>query len=151
MIAGLLGKFLHQMIRPSKISFKPTGNMFQKTSSNNTKNVTIAIPFMIKRNTNDPCEIKVHHSKGPAYIAKRNQMRPLTQLGRSFINGGQIIGLTLILTVISGVFMWILVSGWRISSGSAKIYTNLPRNRLIFVLLLVDWFKGIKFGNSISR
>lgn len=105
---GLLGKFLRQMIRPSKISFKPTGNMFQKTSSNNTKNVTIAIPFMIKRNTNDPCEIKVHHSKGPAYIAKRNQMKPLTQLGRSFINGGQIIGLTLILTVISGVFMWIL-------------------------------------------
>ncbi|XP_022784223.1 uncharacterized protein LOC111324830 isoform X2 [Stylophora pistillata] len=106
--AGFLGTFLRQMIKPSKISFKPTEKKFQKTSSNNTQNVTIAIPFMIKRNTDDPCEIKVHHSKGPAYIAKRNRMKPLEQLGGSFINGGQIIGLTLILTVISGVFIWIL-------------------------------------------
>ena len=68
------------------------------------------MPVMIKKNANDPCEIKVHLSKGPAYVAKRNQMKPLTQLGLSFINGGQIIGLTLILTVISGVFIWILVS-----------------------------------------
>ena len=52
----------------------------------------------------DPCTIKVYYSKGPAYIVKRNELKPLTQLGRSFINGGQIIGLTLILTVISGVF-----------------------------------------------
>lgn len=114
-IAGLLCKFLRQLIKPSRISFKLTKNKFEKTSSNNTGNTTIAIPFMIRRNTDDPCEIKVHHSKGPAYIAKRNQMQPLTQLGRSFINGGQIIGLTLILTVISGVIIWILVSLFIIS------------------------------------
>lgn len=79
--------------------------------SNNTENTTILMPVMVKTNVdNDPCTIKVYHSKGPAYIVKRNVLKPLTQLGRSFINGGQIIGLTLILTVISGVFMWILVS-----------------------------------------
>lgn len=101
------------MIKPERISFKLTGRKFAKASSlpsNSTGNVTISMPVMIKKNVDDPCEIKVHLSKGPAYIAKRNQMKPLTQLGLSFINGGQIIGLTLILTVISGVFIWILVS-----------------------------------------
>ena len=69
------------------------------------------MPVMVKTSMgDDPCTIKVYYSKGPAYIVKRNVLKPLTQLGRSFINGGQIIGLTLILTVISGVFMWILVS-----------------------------------------
>ena len=71
------------------------------------------MPVMIKTNAEaKPCIIKIYHSKGPVYIVKRNVMKPLTQLGRSFINGGQIIGLTLILTVISGVFMWILVSNY---------------------------------------
>ena len=81
--------------------------------SNTTQNTTIIMPVIIKKNirdaSKDQCHMKVHHSKGPVYIVKRNVMKPLTQLGRSFINGGQIIGLTLILTVISGVFMWILV------------------------------------------
>ncbi len=103
------------MIKPqSRISYKLTEvKKFVKASSqpsNSSENVTISLPVMIKTNVDDPCEIKVYLSKGPAYIAKRNQMKPLTQLGLSFINGGQIIGLTLILTVISGVFIWILVS-----------------------------------------
>lgn len=103
------------MIKPhSRISYKLTEvKKFVKAStqpSNSSGNVTISLPVMIKTNVDDPCEIKVYLSKGPAYIAKRNQMKPLTQLGLSFINGGQIIGLTLILTVISGVFIWILVS-----------------------------------------
>lgn len=101
------------MIKPDRITYKPAQRKFTKSSiliSNSTGNVTISMPVMIKKNANDPCEIKVHLSKGPAYVAKRNQMKPLTQLGLSFINGGQIIGLTLILTVISGVFIWILVS-----------------------------------------
>lgn len=101
------------MIKQERISYKPARPNFAKAPplpSNSTGNVTITMPVMIKKNANDPCEIKVHLSKGPAYVAKRNQMKPLTQLGLSFINGGQIIGLTLILTVISGVFIWILVS-----------------------------------------
>lgn len=101
------------MIKPDRITYKPARRKFTKSSiliSNSTGNVTISMPVMIKKNANGPCEIKVHLSKGPAYVAKRNQMKPLTQLGLSFINGGQIIGLTLILTVISGVFIWMLVS-----------------------------------------
>ena len=101
------------MIEPSRISYKISKKRFVKASSqrsNSSENVTISMPVMIKKNVDDPCQIKVHLSKGPAYIAKRNQMKPLTQLGLSFINGGQIIGLTLILTVISGIFIWILVS-----------------------------------------
>jgi len=105
---------------PNKIYYKPNLNPQKKTQNfktllgqhqpNNTVNTTILMPIMIKTNVdNDPCAVKVHHSKGPAYIVKRNVMKPLTQLGRSFINGGQIIGLTLILTVISGVIIWILV------------------------------------------
>ena len=83
------------------------------------------MPVMIKKTVNDPCEIKVHLSKGPAYVAKRNQMKPLTQLGLSFINGGQIIGLTLILTVISGVFIWILVSITTVQESSFPILAFL--------------------------
>lgn len=101
------------MIKPERISYKPARPNFAKAPplpSNSSGNVTITMPVMIKKNANDPCEIKVHLSKGPAYVAKRNQMKPLTQLGLSFINAGQIIGLILILTVISGVFIWILVS-----------------------------------------
>lgn len=118
-MAGLLYELLRGMIEPSKISYKLTEKKFLKASSqpsNSSGNVTISIPVMIKTNVNDPCKIKVHLSKGPAYIAKRNQMKPLTQLGLSFINGGQIIGLTLILTVISGVFIWILVSNTNVVS-----------------------------------
>ncbi|XP_078346251.1 uncharacterized protein LOC144631641 isoform X2 [Oculina patagonica] len=116
---GLLYELLQSMIKPhSRISYKLTEvKKFVKAStqpSNSSGNVTISLPVMIKTNVrtneDDPCEIKVYLSKGPAYIAKRNQMKPLTQLGLSFINGGQIIGLTLILTVISGVFIWILDS-----------------------------------------
>jgi len=108
---GLLYELLRRMIKPDRITYKTARRKFTKSSiliSNSTGNVTISMPVMIKKNANDPCEIKVHLSKGPAYVAKRNQMKPLTQLGLSFINGGQIIGLTLILTVISGVFIWIL-------------------------------------------
>ena len=129
------------MIKPAgRISYKTNYNPHHKTQnfkrqmpsshrSNKTTNTTILMPVMIKKSANDdPCAIKVHHSKGPAYIMKRNVMKPLTQLGRSFINGGQIIGLTLILTVISGVFMWILVStGFhkpRISSTELKGRTD---------------------------
>lgn len=116
---GLLYEFLEKIITPTKrISYKTNNaqkmiqdfkRQFTIQSSNNTENTTILMPVMVKTNVdNDPCTIKVYHSKGPAYIVKRNVLKPLTQLGRSFINGGQIIGLTLILTVISGVFMWIL-------------------------------------------
>ena len=113
LVTGLLYELLRRMIKPERISFNRARTKFAKAPpvpSNSTGNVTITMPTMIKKNVNDPCEIKVHHSKGPAYVAKRNRMKPLTQLGLSFINGGQIIGLTLILTVISGVFIWILVS-----------------------------------------
>ena len=84
----------------------------QQVESNKSGNTTLIMPVMIKASggVDDPCTIKLHHSKGLAYIVKRNVLKPLTQLGRSFINGGQIIGLTLILTAISGVIMWILVS-----------------------------------------
>lgn len=108
---GLLYELLRTMIKQERLSYKKTKTKFAKAPpvpSNGTGNVTITMPVMIKKNANDPCEIKVHLSKGPAYVAKRNRMKPLTQLGLSFINGGQIIGLTLILTVISGVFIWIL-------------------------------------------
>ena len=122
--SGLLVELLKKMIKSSNgIYYKRNNNPknttqdfqspFVLSQSNSTKNTTIVMPVMLKKNIRDdggdPCKIKVHHSKGPVYIVKRNVMKPLTQLGRSFINGGQIIGLTLILTVISGVFMWILV------------------------------------------
>ena len=122
--SGLLVELLKKMIKSSNgIYYKRNNNPknttqdfqnpFVLSQSNSTKNTTIVMPVMLKKNIRDdggdPCKVKVHHSKGPVYIVKRNVMKPLTQLGRSFINGGQIIGLTLILTVISGVFMWILV------------------------------------------
>ena len=122
--SGLLVELLKKMIKSSngiyykrkkkkKNTTQDFQNPFVLSQSNSTKNTTIVMPVMLKKNIRDdggdPCKIKVHHSKGPVYIVKRNVMKPLTQLGRSFINGGQIIGLTLILTVISGVFMWILV------------------------------------------
>lgn len=125
---GLLDELLRRMIKPEMITYKPAGRKFAKPPpppSNSTGNVTITLPVMIKKNVNDPCEIKVHLSKGPAYVAKRNQMKPLTQLGLSFINGGQIIGLTLILTVISGIFIWILVSTATTGESSFIIFTSL--------------------------
>jgi len=123
------------MIKPERITYKPAGRKFAKASSpasNSTENVTIYMPVMIKKTVNDPCEIKVHLSKGPAYVAKRNQMKPLTQLGLSFINGGQIIGLTLILTVISGVFIWILVSTTTIGESLLVIFALLRGYALQF-------------------
>ena len=81
---------------------------------NKTGNISVFLPVMIKTTESDPCAVKVLPSRGPAYIVTRNVQKPLTQLGRSFINGGQIIGLTLILTFISGVFIWMLVSFNRI-------------------------------------
>ena len=123
---GLFYEFLQMMIKPSdKIFYKTNNNpqnkiqnfkcklANQQLQSNKTGNTTLIMPVMIKaRGTVDDqaCIIRLHHSKGPAYIVQRNVLKPLTQLGRSFINGGQIIGLTLILTAISGVIMWILVS-----------------------------------------
>lgn len=123
--SGLLVELLKKLIKSSNgIHYKRNNNPKNTTQDfkntfvlsqfrKGTKNTTIVMPVMLKKNVRDdggdPCQIKVHHSKGPVYIVKRNVMKPLTQLGRSFINGGQIIGLTLILTVISGVFMWILV------------------------------------------
>ncbi|XP_074639790.1 uncharacterized protein LOC141897994 isoform X2 [Acropora palmata] len=121
---GLFCEFLRRMIkRADKIFYKfnqNPGNKIQdfkcrltnrqQVESNKSGNTTLIMPVMIKASgeVDDPCTIKLHHSKGPAYIVKRNVLKPLTQLGRSFINGGQIIGLTLILTAISGVIMWIL-------------------------------------------
>ncbi|XP_068672285.1 uncharacterized protein [Montipora foliosa] len=120
---GLFYEFLQMMIKPSdKIFYKTNNNpqnkiqnfkcklANQQLQSNKTGNTTLIMPVMIKaRGTiDDPCMIRLHHSKGPAYIVQRNVLKPLTQLGHSFINGGQIIGLTLILTAISGVIMWIL-------------------------------------------
>ena len=128
------------MIKPERITYKPGVRKFAKAPplpSNSTGNVTITMPVMIKKNANDPCQIKVHLSKGPAYVAKRNQMKPLTQLGLSFINGGQIIGLTLILTVISGVFIWILVS--TTTTGELCLHSTppppLPRLLTVFASL----------------
>ena len=124
--SGLFCEFLRHMIkRADKIFYKfkqNPGNKIQdfkcrltnrqQVESNKSGNTTLIMPVMIKASgeVDDPCTIKLHQSKGPAYIVKRNVLKPLTQLGRSFINGGQIIGLTLILTAISGVIMWILVS-----------------------------------------
>ena len=116
------------MIKPEMTTYKTAGRKFAESPpppSNSTGNVTITMPVMIKKNVNDPCEIKVHLSKGPAYVAKRNQKKPLTQLGLSFINGGQIIGLTLILTVISGVFIWILVRKTTIEESSFILFASL--------------------------
>lgn len=130
------------MIKPAKrIFYKTNNNPLKKThdfkrllgatqQSNITVNTTILMPVMIKTSMADadPCAIKVYHSKGPAYIVKRNVLKPLTQLGRSFINGGQIIGLTLILTVISGVFMWILVRNGKDWRRSTKFTSTLNKN-----------------------
>lgn len=135
-VTGLLYELLRTMIKQERISYKPTKTKFAKAPpvpSNGTGNVTITMPVMIKKNANDPCEIKVHLSKGPAYVAKRNRMKPLTQLGLSFINGGQIIGLTLILTVISGVFIWILVSATINSSAVYHLWSWMLANVMLGV------------------
>ncbi|KAJ7386302.1 hypothetical protein OS493_010708 [Desmophyllum pertusum] len=79
---GLLYELLHRMINPGRISYKLV--KASSRPSNTTENTTISIPVMIKGHMDGPCDIRVHHSKGPAYIAKRNQMKPLTQFFHSY-------------------------------------------------------------------
>ena len=80
-------------------------------SPSNANKTLLFVPVAIQNNdSKDPCVISVYFTKGAAYIARRNVKHPLAQLGNSFINGGQIIAMTLILSIISGVFIWVLVS-----------------------------------------
>ena len=62
-----------------------------------------------KKDYPDPCIVSAYNAQGSAYIVKRNVKKPLLQLGNSFINGGQIMAIILILSIISGIFIWMLV------------------------------------------
>ncbi|KAK3708726.1 hypothetical protein QZH41_015160 [Actinostola sp. cb2023] len=68
----------------------------------------IALPISMETTDKDPCRVKVYESTGLAYVVRRNVKKPLNQLAGSFINGGQVIGLTLILTGIAGICIWLL-------------------------------------------
>uniref|UniRef100_A0A6P8HNN2 Uncharacterized protein LOC116291225 n=1 Tax=Actinia tenebrosa TaxID=6105 RepID=A0A6P8HNN2_ACTTE len=68
----------------------------------------MVLPITIETKSNDPCFVRIYESAGLAYVVRRNVKKPLNQLAGSFINGGQVIGLTLILTGIAGICMWLL-------------------------------------------
>ncbi|KXJ05953.1 hypothetical protein AC249_AIPGENE25317 [Exaiptasia diaphana] len=68
----------------------------------------IAVPILIDMDDKNPCLVKVYKSSGYAFLVRRDVKKPLSQLGGSFINGGQVIGLILILTGIAGICIWCL-------------------------------------------
>ena len=69
----------------------------------------VYLPVMIRKTNTNHCKVKLFQSDGPAFIVRKNIYEPLKQLGQAMINGAQLIGLVLLLTAISGIFMWALV------------------------------------------
>ncbi|XP_032227082.2 uncharacterized protein LOC116610353 [Nematostella vectensis] len=68
----------------------------------------LILPVEIGTKNADPCLVEVITPQNLAYIVRKNNQEPLKQLAGSFINGGQVIGLTLILTGIAGICIWLL-------------------------------------------
>ena len=82
-----------------------------KTAEDGPPNINaIYLPTMLRSANTKPCSVKLFQSEGPAFIVRKNIHEPLKQLGQAMINGAQLIGLVLLLTAISGIFMWALVS-----------------------------------------
>ena len=89
----------------------PNYSNFSKTVGNND---TLFFPIMKQEDDEEECFIPVMKTFGPAYLIRIEKIVPLALLGKGLLQGWQVIALTIVLAAISGIFIWLMVSMFKI-------------------------------------